>query len=91
MKRQQFDDSRDDQAAPATSVRTSYHCKANGCPNAASMAGDVCYWHWRTDPLAWGPVTHRIRSNFEEMRNHGPAVGFDPKRREALLKRMGQA
>ena len=91
MKRQQFDDTRDQQAAPTTYVRTNYHCKANGCPNAASMAGDVCYWHWRADPLAWGSVTTRIRANFEEMRNHGPAVGFNAERREALLKRMKSA
>jgi hypothetical protein len=75
----------------STQVRTNYRCTAHGCPNAGTMGGDLCYWHFVADPLAWGNVTNKIRSNFEDMRNHGPAVPFNPQRRDMLLKRWAEA
>lgn len=55
-----------------TEVRKDYRCKANGCPNAASMENDCCYWHWReTDVLKWGELTHRIRTSWPHMANWG--------------------
>ena len=80
-----------DAAPRSVTVRTDYRCKAHGCPNAASMEGDVCYWHFRSDPLSWGSVTHSSRQDFESMRNHGPSVPFSAARRDALLKRIGSA
>ena len=54
-------------------VRTDYKCKAHGCPNAATMGGDICYWHFNEpDPLKWGAVTAKVRNHFETMRNYGP-------------------
>lgn len=49
-----------------------YECIAHGCPNAGSMDGGTCFFHWReSDPMKWAGVTQEIRENFDRMRNHG--------------------
>lgn len=64
----------DEASAPA---RPNFACKAHGCPNAGTMDGSLCYFHWReSDPLQWAAITQRIRENFDAMRNHGQ---FSPK------------
>lgn len=69
-----FERARDQGIAEEASapVRTNYACKAHGCPNAGTMDGSLCYFHWReSDPLQWAAITQRIRENFDSMRNWG--------------------
>lgn len=78
-----------EQSGPA--VRTDYSCRAHGCPNAGSMDGSLCYFHWReSDPLRWAEITQRIRENFDSMRNHGHlSPELQAKHRAESQKRFG--
>ena len=55
--------------------RSNYRCAANGCPNAGAIddtgpGTGKCYFHWREpEPRKWDAITHKIRQNFEKMRN----------------------
>jgi hypothetical protein len=58
-----------EQSGGRPEARTDYRCKAHGCPNAGSI-DDLCFWHYReADPALWPGLTHRIRMNFDKMRN----------------------
>ncbi len=93
MRRAAFDEARDQRIADETpAVRTDYRCRAHGCPNAGSMAGDLCYHHWRAEPMVWPFVTQEICENFDAMRNWGQASPeLLARRRAESQRKFGQS
>ena len=73
-------------------TRTDYSCKAHGCLNAGSMAGDLCYHHWAAPFDTWHTVTQAIREDFDGMRNWGQvSPELQAKRRAESQRKFGQA
>lgn len=92
MKRSAFDESRDQRIADESKfVRTDYSCKAHGCLNAGSMAGDLCYHHWAEPADTWHTVTQATREDFDGMRNWGQvSPELQAMRRAESQRKFGQ-